>query len=323
MNLVVLDGYTLNPGDLDWTPLSELAGPGGRCEIHDRTPPALILERARGAEVVLTNKTPLDRATLTALRPALRCVGVLATGFNVVDAPAARELDIAVTNIPAYGTMTVAQATFALLLELTNHTGAHARDTRTGRWSRATDWTYWDVPPVELDGLRLGLVGFGKIAQAVARIGQAFGMKVVAHRRDPSRPSEVPGVHGLGLEELFATSDVVSLHCPLSDATRGLVDAARLARMKPTAFLLNTARGPLIVEADLADALNADRLGGAGLDVLCVEPPAPDNPLLTAKRCVVTPHVAWASRAARARLLDTAVANVRAFLAGEPQNVVN
>lgn len=320
MRLVVLDGYSLNPGDLDWTPLEAL----GDCRVFDRTPGDQVVPRARGAEVVLINKVPLDRATLTQLKDdGLRCVAVLATGFNVVDAAAARGLGIAVTNIPAYGTMTVAQATFAMLLELTNGVGAAARDVRAGGWSRAPDWTYWAEPPVELDGLQLGLVGFGKIAQAVARLGQAFGMRVVTHRRDAGRPAEVPGVRIVTLDELFHESDVVSLHCPLTDETRGLVNAARLAGMKPTAFLLNTARGPLVVEADLADALNAGRLAGAGLDVLSVEPPPADHPLLKAKNCVVTPHVAWASRAARQRLLDTAVANVRAFLAGKLENVVN
>ena len=322
LRLVILDGFTVNPGDLDWSPLAALVG--GVFEVHDRTPAVETVARARGAEIVLTNKTVLDRAALEALRSdGLRYVGVLATGFNVVDAAAARALDVVVTNVPAYGTMTVAQATFALLLELTNGVGGQARDVRAGRWARAADWCYYDVPPVELDGLTLGLVGFGAIAQAVARVGQAFGMRVLAHRRDAGKPSEVPGVALVGQEEIFARSDVLSLHCPLTDETRGLVNAERLSRMRPTAFLLNTARGPLVVERDLADALDAGRLAGAGLDVLAAEPPAADHPLISARNCLVTPHVAWAARAARARLLDTATANVRAFLAGRPQNVVN
>ncbi len=322
MRLVILDGFTLNPGDLDWSPLATLAG--GGFDVHERTPAGEVIARARGAEIVLTNKVALDRVVLEALRPAgLRYVGVLATGFNVVDAAAARALGVTVTNVPSYGTMTVAQATIALLLELTNGVGAQARDVRAGRWSGSADWCYYDVPPVELDGLTLGLVGFGAIAQAVARLGQAFGMRVLAHRRDAGKPPEVPGVTLVGLEEVFTQSDVVSLHCPLTDATRGLVNAERLARLKPTAFLLNTARGPLIVERDLADALNAGRLAGAGLDVLAAEPPAADHPLLAARHCVITPHVAWAARAARQRLLATAAANVRAFLAGRPENVVN
>lgn len=321
MRLVILDGYTLNPGDLDWSPLGSLAE---RFEVHDRTPASEVITRAKGAEVILTNKTPLDRATLESLRSGgLRYVGVLATGFNVVDAPAARALGVAVTNVPTYGTMTVAQATFALLLELTNHVGARAGDVRAGGWSRSADWCYYDAPPIELDGLTLGLAGFGAIAQAVARVGQAFGMRVIAHRRDHAKPPEVPGVDLVGLEELFASSDVLSLHCPLTEETRGLVNAERLARMRPSAFLLNTARGPLVAERDLADALEAGHLAGAGLDVLGTEPPAADHPLLTARNCLITPHVAWAARAARARLLKTAAANVRAFLAGQPENVVN
>lgn len=321
MRLIVLDGFTLNPGDLNWSPLAACAEHG--FEVYDRTPPEEIVARARGAEIVLTNKAPLDRSTLEALRAVgLRYVGVLATGFNVVDVAAARTLGVMVTNVPAYGTKSVAQATFALLLELTNRVGAQARDVRAGRWSRAADWCFYDVAPVELDGLTLGLIGFGAIAQAVARLGQAFGMRVLTHRRDSARPAEVPGVSVVGLDEIFAASDVLSLHCPLTEETRGLVCIDRLAGMRRTAFLLNTARGALVVEPDLADALHAGCLAGAGLDVLSTEPPAADHPLLSAPNCVVTPHVAWASRAARTRLLQTAAGNVRAFLDGRPQNVV-
>mgnify|MGYP001334094294 CR=1 FL=1 len=315
--IVVLDGYTLNPGDLSWTALEAL----GALALYDVTPPELTVSRARSAEIVLTNKTVLTRTVLAQL-PRCRYVGVLATGYNVVDLPAATERGIVVTNVPAYGTHSVAQATVALLLELTNHVGHHAQTVREGRWSRNRDFCYWDRPLIELAGLTMGLIGLGRIGQAVAEIAHAFGMSVLAYDPLPA-PAAPPWLRRVELDEVFRQSDVVSLHCPLTAANTGLVNAARLALMKPTAFLLNTARGPLVNEADLAAALNAGRIAGAGLDVLAVEPPAPDNPLLQARHCVITPHIAWATRQARLRLLATAVANVRAFLAGTPENVVN
>jgi glycerate dehydrogenase len=317
MRIVVLDGHTLNPGDLSWGPLEAL----GQVTLYDRTRPEEIVLRAQGAEVILTNKTPLDRTTLQHL-PGLRYVGVLATGYNVVDAKAARELGVVVTNVPNYGTRSVAQQVFALLLELTQRTGAHAAAVRTGRWSACPDFCFWDHPLVELDGLTLGVVGFGRIGQATATLAAAFGMTVLATTRQGAA-DPAPGVRGVDLDTLLAESDVVSLHCPLTPATTGLINAARLARMKPSAYLINTSRGPLIEEADLADALNADRLAGAGLDVLSLEPPHPDNPLLTAKNCLITPHIAWATLAARSRLLDVATNNVAAFVRGQPVNVVN
>lgn len=318
MRIVVLDGYTLNPGDLSWAALQAV----GECTVHERTPPDLVVARARGAEVLFTNKVVLGRAEF-ALLPGLRYIGVLATGYNVVDVAAAREHGIAVTNIPTYGTRSVAQMTFALLLELTQHVGQHALSVRDGRWTRSRDFCYWDQPLVELDGLTLGLVGFGRIGRAVADVARALGMKVCAYDPAAEDGAAPAGVTLVDLETLFRTSDVVSLHCPLTADNKGLVNAARLALLKPTAFLINTARGPLIDEPALAEALNAGRLAGAGLDVLAVEPPRPDNPLLSAKNCLVTPHISWATAGARRRLMAIAVDNLRAFLAGRPQNVVN
>lgn len=312
MRIVVLDGYTLNPGDLDWAPLRGL----GAVEIHDRTGAADIVGRAQGAEVVLTNKVPLRAETIAAL-PALRYIGVLATGTNVVDLAAAKARGIVVTNVPAYGTRSVAQHVFALILELTNHVGRHGAAVRAGRWVQGPDWCFWDAPLVELEGLTLGVVGYGRIGRAVAEIGRAFGMRVIAHSR-----GDTPGAGKVGLDELFQRSDVVSLHCALVPETQGLVNAARLALMKPTALLINTGRGPLVVESELAEALRAGRIAGAAADVLAVEPPGADNPLLDAPNCLLTPHIAWATRAARARLLATVVENIRAFVAGRPLNRV-
>ena len=314
---VVLDGYTLNPGDLSWESLTEV----GRCEIYERTAAHETIARAQGAAVLLTNKVVLDRETISQL-PDLRYIGVLATGVNVVDLAAAKERGIIVTNVPTYSTPSVVQLTFALLLELTHHVGHHAGSVRGGNWVKSKDFAYWDFPLVELAGLKMGLVGFGAIAQGVAKVAQALGMSVVATRRG-DRPSDVPGVEMVDMAALFQGSDVLSVHCPLTPETKGLVNATRLATMKPSAYLLNTSRGPVINEADLAEALNAGKIAGAGLDVLSTEPPAADNPLLTAKNCFVTPHIAWASRAARARLLATVVANLRTFLDGRPQNVVS
>jgi glycerate dehydrogenase len=316
MKIVVLDGFTLNPGDLGWDDLKSI----GPCEIYDRTVAADVLCRAADASILLTNKTELRRPQILNL-PALEYIGVTATGTNVVDLVAARSRKIPVTNVPAYGTRSVAQATFALLLELTQHVGHHAQSVRAGRWSRSIDWCYWDFPLIELAGLTLGIIGFGRIGRAVAEMAAAFGMKVLAC--SASTPSPVAGVRFVDMEAIFRLSDVISLHCPLTSATRQLVDAPRLALMKPTAFLINTSRGLLVDEAALAAALNSGRLAGAAVDVLSSEPPAADNPLLEARNCLITPHLAWATRAARSRLMKIAVENVRAFLAGKPQNVVN
>lgn len=317
MNIVVLDGYTLNPGDLSWDELKAL----GPCEIFDRTPPGEVAARAANAEIVITNKAILHRAQIEAL-PKLKYIGVTATGYNVVDIEAAKERGIVVSNVPLYGTRSVAQHTFALLLELTQHVGHHAHTVRDGRWARSVDWCYWDKPLIELDGLTMGIVGYGRIGQATARLAEAFGMKVITTPSSSGKPRE-PQVKVMPLDQLFRESDVVSLHCPLTPETKHLVNAQRLALMKPTAFLLNTSRGPLIDEAALAAALNSSRIAAAALDVLSAEPPPADNPLLTAKNCLITPHTAWAMRAARARLMKTSVDNVRAFLNGRPQNVVS
>jgi len=321
MKIVVLDGYTLNPGDLDWQGLEAL----GEVTVHDRTPKELVLERAAGAEVLLTNKVVLGREEMERL-PQLRYIGVTATGYNVVDTAAARQRGIAVTNVPAYSTASVAQMVFALLLELTQQVGHHAARVREGGWSASPDFCFWERPLVELDGLTMGVVGFGAIGRRVAALARAFGMEVLVHTGHPEKyrgTVEGETVRFVGLDELFAASDVVSLHCPLTEETKGMVDVRRLGLMRPTAYLVNTGRGPLIDEAALAAALDAGRLAGAGLDVLSAEPPPSANPLLMAKNCCITPHIAWATRAARQRLMATAVANVRTFLAGKPQNVVN
>jgi glycerate dehydrogenase len=317
MTIVILDGYTLNPGDLSWEGLEKL----GALTVYDRTPPDKVVERASGAEAVLTNKTVVSRREIERLY-GLRYLGVLATGYNVVDIAAAGEHGVVVTNVPAYGTESVAQMAFAHLLNLARGVGHHARTVREGRWSASEDFCYWDTPLVELAGLTMGIVGFGRIGRATAKLALAFGMKVLAH--DPIPPDPVPeGVVMASLDRIFGECDAVSLHCPLTPETERLVDRDRLARMKPSAFLINTSRGPLIDEEALADALNAGRLAGAGLDVLSAEPPSSDNPLLTARACFITPHIAWATRAARSRLLDSVVENLRAFLEGTPRNVVS
>jgi len=315
MNIVVLDGYALNPGDLSWSSLEAL----GPCTIHDRTPAADVAARAVSAEIVLTNKAAITREVMEQL-PRLRYIGVLATGYDIVDAAAARRRGIPVCNVPDYATPSVVQMVFAHLLNLTLRVADHGRGVAEGRWSRCPDFAYWDFPLVELAGLTLGVVGFGRIGRAVARAALAFGMDVLAY--DPA-VIDSTGVRSVDLDELLRQSDVVSLHCPLTPDTRHLIDAERLSAMKPTAYLINTGRGPLIDERALAEALRSGSIAGAGLDVLSVEPPPADHPLLTAPNCCITPHIAWATRAARQRLLDAAVANVRGFLEGTPRNVVN
>jgi glycerate dehydrogenase len=317
MNIVVLDGYTLNPGDLSWQEFESL----GDCECFERTPPNELLRHAANAEILLTNKTVINRDHIRQL-PNLKYIGVLATGTNVVDLAAARERGVPVTNVPAYATASVAQLTFALLLELTLHAGHHSKAVHDGAWTRSKDFCFWERPLIELAGLTLGLVGFGNIARSVARIGVVFDMKVVASARRLPRVAPA-GIRFVELETVFRKSDVVSLHCPLTPETKHLINAERLGWMKPTSFLINTGRGPLVDEAALAEALNEGRLAGAGLDVLSVEPPRANNPLLKAKNCVITPHIGWATSAARRRLMKVAVDNIRAFLDGAPQNVVN
>lgn len=320
MKIVVLDGYTLNPGDIDWGPLQRL----GELVVYDRTPPDRIVERAQEAEIVLTNKVVFDRDTLEAL-PHLRYIGVTATGYNVVDLTAVRAKGITVTNVPAYSTPSVVEMVFALMLELAREAGHHGRLVREGRWSASADFCFQDRPQVELSGRTLGVVGFGAIGRGVSRVATAFGLKVLVHTRHPEkyRDAADEDVRFVDLDDLFRGSDIVTLHCPLTPQTQGMVDARRLSLMKRDAYLINTGRGPLVDEAALAEALQAGTIAGAGLDVLSTEPPRQDNPLLSAPNCIVTPHIAWATRASRERLLKTTARNVEAFLAGRPQNVVS
>jgi glycerate dehydrogenase len=314
--IVVLDGYCLNPGDLDWQSLQKL----GDCTFHDRSSPDEIAERIVDAEIVLTNKAPFSRDTLAHGRQ-LKYIGVTATGYNIIDIDAARERGIVVTNVPSYGTASVAQMVFAHVLNLTLRVADHAQAVRSGRWASSPDWCFWDFPLLELEGMTMGIVGYGRIGRATAGLARAFGMRVLANNRSAIGAED--GVQAATLDELFRESDVVSLHCPLTPETKHMVNANLLGLMKPTALLINTSRGPLIDESALADALNEGRLAGAGLDVLEVEPPREGNPLYTAKNCYITPHIAWATRASRERLLVAAIDNVAAFLRGAPQNVVS
>lgn len=316
MKIVVLDGYTLNPGDLSWQELEAL----GDVTLYDRTPADLILYRSEPAEILLTNKTPLTKETIQSL-PRLKYIGVLATGYNVVDVKAAADRNIPVTNIPTYGTNSVAQMVFSHILNLCHNVGDHARSVNAGKWAESPDFCFWDRPLIELDGKVLGLIGLGRIGLATARIGQAFGMKVLANDVDPSKVPD--GIDFVDLDRIFRESDIVSLHCPLTEDNHKLVNAERLAKMKKSAFLINTSRGPLVDEEALANALNSGQIAGAGLDVLAVEPPVRDHPLYSAKNCYITPHIAWATREARERLYETAVENIKSFLAGRPENVVN
>lgn len=314
--IVVLDGYTLNPGDLSWDELNAL----GDCTIHDRTAPDQVLERIGNAEIVLTNKVVLSAEVLRALSN-LQYVGVLATGYNVADMEAACERGIVVTNVPSYSTPSVAQTVFAHVLNLAQNVGNHSAAVRAGRWTTSPDFCFWDTPLVELGNLTMGIVGLGQIGRETAKLAHTFGMNVLTTVRTAR---EVPDyVTLVELDTLFCESDVVSLHCPLTPETTGLVNGARLALMKPTAWLINTSRGPLVDEAALADALNSGTIAGAGLDVLSQEPPPADNPLLAARNCFITPHIAWATKASRTRLMDLAVKNVAAYLAGTPQNRVS
>ncbi|MGB7760495.1 MAG: D-2-hydroxyacid dehydrogenase [Bryobacteraceae bacterium] len=317
MKIVVLDGYCLNPGDLSWDAVRAF----GETAVFDRTPAGQAVARAAGAQVAFTNKTPLPAEALLQL-PDLRYIGVLATGYNVVDVAAARRQGIVVTNIPTYGTRSVAQFVFALLLELCHNVKLHADAVRAGEWTRSADWCFTKAPLVELAGLTMGIVGFGRIGRAVGKIADAMGMRVVAADTNRSDAPPYAGFRWMEIDELLAEADVVSLHAPLAAETRGMIDARSLQRMKPSAFLINTSRGPLVVDRDLADALNAGLLAGAALDVLPEEPPAADSPLLTARNCLVTPHIAWATRAARARLMEEAVRNLAAFISGESRNVI-
>ena len=316
MRIVILDGYALNPGDLSYDCLEQF----GTLKVYDRTAPEQVIERAKDADALLINKVVLGEKEFVQL-PQLRYIGVQATGYNVVDVEAARRHGITVTNIPAYSTRSVAQMVMAHLLNITQSVDYYARENRAGRWAGSPDFCYWDNSPIELAGRQMGIVGFGRTGSAVARLAEAFGMKVVAYT---SKPQEAlpEGVEKCSLDELFSSSDVVSLHCPLTPDTYHLVNAQRLALMKPTAILINTARGPIVDEHALTEALDSGALHAAGIDVLSEEPPRVGSPLLAARNCFVTPHIAWATLEARTRLLQICEANLRAFIEGHPQNVV-
>ena len=318
MRIVILDGSAANPGDLSWAPIAAL----GELIVHDSTAPEQTIPRLRGAQAALTNKTVLDEAVFAAC-PDLRYVGVLATGYNVVDLAAARARSIPVTNIPAYSTDSVAQFVFALLLEVCSKVALHDRAVRDGEWARASQFCFWKAPLIELAGKTMGLVGYGHIGSAVAKLALAFGMCVLAHTPHPEKAAPLPGVTFVSLDEVLSRSDVVSLHCPLFDSTRRLIRADTIAKMKDGAILINTSRGPVVDEADLAAALRSGKLSAAAVDVLCQEPPVDGSPLIGLSNCIVTPHIAWAPREARLRLLDIAAANLRGWMEGRAQNVVS
>ena len=323
MKAVVLDGFTLNPGDLDWKVLE------GMCEtiVYDRTAYDisdidLIIERVGDAEVVFTNKTPLMAEAIKAM-PNLRFIGVLATGYNVVDVEAAKARGIIVTNIPTYGTNAVAQMAIALLLEICHHAGAHSDAVKKGDWTNNVDWCFWNYPLIELAGKTMGIIGFGRIGQMTAKIAQALGMNILAHDSYQIKELESDTLKYVELDELLAQSDVINLHCPLFESTKGIINKATLAKMKTGVMIINTSRGPLVVEEDLAAALNSGKVGGAALDVVSSEPIKADNPLLTAKNCIITPHISWAPKESRQRLMNIAMDNLKGFIDGNPINVVN
>ena len=320
MKIVVLDGYTENPGDLSWEELGKL----GELTVYDRTSltdEAEAIARIGDAEIVFTNKTPITRKVLDAC-PGIRFISLLATGYNCVDYACAREKGIPVANVPTYGTASVGQFAIALLLEICHHIGHHDASVHAGNWERCADWCYWDYPLIELDGKTMGIIGFGRIGQTTGRIARAMGMEVLAYDSHPSDAGRAIAEY-VDLDALLARSDVVALHCPLFPETEGIINRETIAKMKDGAILLNNSRGPLVVEQDLADALNAGKLAAAGLDVVSTEPIRGDNPLLQAKNCIITPHISWAPKESRQRIMDCAVSNVKAFLAGSPVNVVN
>ena len=318
MKIVILDGYTENPGDLSWEGFEKL----GDLTVYDRTPADKIAECIEGAEAVIINKTPLSAETIAGC-PTLKYIGVLATGYNVVDVQAAKDRGIPVCNIPTYGTAAVGQFAIALLLEICHHIGEHSQSVHNGDWESCVDWCYWNYPLIELDGKTMGIIGFGRIGQTTARIAQALGMKVLAYDQYENKSLESDTMKYTTLDDLLAKSDVISLHCPLFESTQGIINKDSIAKMKDGVIILNNSRGPLIVEQDLADALNSGKVAAAGLDVVSTEPIHGDNPLLKAKNCIITPHISWAPKESRQRLMDIAVDNLEKFLAGKPQNVVN
>ncbi len=312
MKICILDGYSLNPGDLDWSPVERL----GDVTLFDRTSADKIVERAADADIVLTNKVPFSADTLRQL-PRLRFICVLATGYNIIDTEAAARQGVVVANIPAYSTLSVAQMAFAHILNITNHVASYAREVADGKWTNCPDFCFWDSALTELAGKTMGIVGLGNTGMSTARIAVAMGMKVVA-MTSKSADTLPEGITPAPLDDVLASADVVSLHCPLTPSTRHLINAASIAKMKPSAILINTGRGPLVDEQAVADALNGGRLAAFGADVLSQEPPRGDNPLLSARNCFLTPHIAWATIEARTRLMSTATENVRQFIAGEP-----
>lgn len=318
MKIVILDGYTENPGDLSWDGMKAF----GEVTVYERTSPEEVIPRLKDAEVVYTNKVKLTRAVLDSC-PSLRFIGVLATGYNVVDTVAAREKGIPVSNIPTYGTDSVAQFAIALLLELCHHIGAHSDAVLRGDWTDCKDWCFWNYPLIELTGKTIGIIGFGRIGQQTGRIAQALGMKVLAYDSHPDPAKESETCRFAPLEEVLAVSDVIALHCPLFPETEGIINKATISKMKDGVLIINNSRGQLIVEQDLYEALESGKVGGAALDVVSSEPITADNPLLKAKNIIITPHISWASHESRSRLMDIAVANLKAFAAGKPQNVVN
>lgn len=315
--IVILDGYTENPGDLSWAPFEAL----GEVTVYDRTPVDKIISRIGSAEIVITNKTPLRRETLNAC-PSIRYIGVLATGYDVVDVQAARERGIPVTNVPSYGTAAVGQYAIAMLLEICHHVAHHAQAVRDGRWQACPDWCFWDYPLIELDGKTMGVIGFGRIGRQTAHIAKAMGMHILAYDNSPCDEGRAIGDY-VSLDTLYAQSDVIALHCPLFPETRGMICKQSIAKMKDGVILLNNSRGPLINEQDLADALESGKVYAAGLDVVSTEPIAGNNPLLHAKNCFITPHISWASRESRARIMDMAANNLSQWLAGTPIHVVD
>jgi len=318
MKIVVLDGYTLNPGDLSWGELEKL----GELTVYDRTPEDKILERIGDAEIVYTNKTPLTREIFNKA-PNIKWVGVLATGYNVVDVEAAKEKGIPVTNVPTYGTAAVAQMVFALLLEICHHVWEHNEAVKSGEWTRSKDFCFWKYPLIELAGKTMGIIGYGRIGQATGKIAQAMGMKVLAYDQYENKALESETMKYVSLDELLRESDVISLHCPLFESTRGIINKESIARMKDGVIIINTSRGPLIVEEDLAEALNSGKVYAAAVDVVSTEPIREGNPLLKAKNIIITPHIAWAPKESRQRLMDIAVNNLKSYLDGNPVNVVN
>ena len=320
MKIVILDGYTENPGDLSWEELEKL----GELTVYDRTSltdEAEIISRIGDAEVVFTNKTPISRAVIDAC-PNMKFISLLATGYNVVDYVYAREKGIPVTNVPTYGTASVGQFAIALLLEICHHVAHHSDAVHEGRWEHSADWCFWDYPLIELDGKTMGIIGFGRIGQQTGKIAKAIGMKVLAYDSYPSDSGKAIGDY-VDLDTLLASSDVIALHCPLFPETQGIINKDTIAKMKDGVILINNSRGPLVVEQDLADALNSGKVYAAGLDVVSTEPIKGDNPLLKAKNCIITPHISWAPKESRQRIMDCAVENVKAYLAGSPINVVN